>query len=356
VKRAIDSVLVLLAAPAGLVLWIIAALGIRITMGRPVIFQQPRIGLNEREFRVLKFRTMRDAHDVRGRPLPDRDRLTAWGRLLRKTSLDELPQLLNVLRGDMSLVGPRPLLPEYVPFYRESERARHTVRPGITGAAQVAGRNAVLWDERLRLDAKYAREGNLRDDAIILAKTIKSVFRSSGVSIIAGDSGEPLHIARGYPVREGLTMRRLEYIDVPTRVRWFADPRIQRTMNVPRDATVERTEAWLRQSRKDPGKRDYVLVAQNTGDVLAMMGTRRQGESPTVEIYVAVDPDRHGRGLGAIATGLLLEHIRRTPELRGAWLTVDPENAAAIRLYERLGFAVVEDQGVSNRMRMELWW
>ena len=158
------------------------ALAVWATLGSPVLFAQVRPGLAERPFRLFKFRTMTGAKGADGVPLPDQDRLTPFGRFLRSTSLDELPELWNVLRGDMSLVGPRPLLLEYLPRYSSEQARRHTVRPGITGWAQVCGRNALSWDERFRLDVWYVDNVALRLDISILLRTVGSVLRREGIS------------------------------------------------------------------------------------------------------------------------------------------------------------------------------
>jgi lipopolysaccharide/colanic/teichoic acid biosynthesis glycosyltransferase len=182
VKRSFD----LLAAVVGLVLLapVMAAIGlaVRLRLGSPVLFRQIRPGLGGRPFTLVKFRTMRDAADGHGRPLPDSDRLTRFGRLLRSTSLDELPELWNVIRGDMSIVGPRPLLTEYLPLYSEQHARRHDVRPGITGWAQVNGRNALSWTERLDLDAWYAAHHTLWLDLRILVMTVAAVLTRRGIS------------------------------------------------------------------------------------------------------------------------------------------------------------------------------
>jgi lipopolysaccharide/colanic/teichoic acid biosynthesis glycosyltransferase len=158
------------------------ALAIRIWMGRPVLFRQVRIGRGERAFRIAKFRTMKDARDDAGNLLADEKRLTAIGRFIRRTSLDELPQLWNVLRGDMSLVGPRPLLPEYLPRYSEFQRRRHEVRPGITGWAQVHGRNALTWEQKFELDVWYVDHQSLWLDIRILFLTALKVLGRDGIS------------------------------------------------------------------------------------------------------------------------------------------------------------------------------
>lgn len=161
----------------------VVALTIWLTMGRPILFRQVRPGYRARPFTLLKFRTMREAYGPDGRPLPDSRRLTAVGRFLRRTSLDELPQLWNVLRGEMSIVGPRPLLPEYLPCYTERERLRFTARPGLTGWAQVNGRNSLAWDERLEKDAWYAERWSPWLDLEILARTVGVILFGTGQAV-----------------------------------------------------------------------------------------------------------------------------------------------------------------------------
>lgn len=158
------------------------ALAVRRALGRPVLFVQERPGLGGRPFRLYKFRTMRDATATDGRPLPDAERLTPLGRFLRASSLDELPELVNVLRGDMSLVGPRPLLSEYLELYSAEQRRRHDVRPGVTGLAQVRGRNAQTWEDRLAYDVWYVEHWSLWLDLRILVQTVGMVLRRHGIS------------------------------------------------------------------------------------------------------------------------------------------------------------------------------
>jgi lipopolysaccharide/colanic/teichoic acid biosynthesis glycosyltransferase len=159
-------------------------------VGRPLLFRQRRVGRGGRVFELLKFRTMKDAVDADGRPLPDGERLTAVGRFLRGASLDELPQLINVLRGDMSLVGPRPLLVEYLARYSPAQARRHEVKPGITGMAQVAGRNTLSWPEKFALDVYYVDHQSLRLDLTILARTFVTVIKREGISA-AGQATMP---------------------------------------------------------------------------------------------------------------------------------------------------------------------
>ena len=184
-KRTLDvvgaGVLLVLCLP----LLLVVALLVRAGMGSPVFFRQRRPGLGERPFVLLKFRTMSEARDAQGELLGDTHRVTSVGRLLRRLSLDELPQLLNVLKGEMSMVGPRPLLMEYLPCYTPRERLRHSVRPGITGLAQVSGRNQLGWEERLELDARYAESLCLGLDLQIIGRTLSGVFTGRGVALNA---------------------------------------------------------------------------------------------------------------------------------------------------------------------------
>ncbi len=190
IKRALD----ILGAAIGLIVFspilIVIALMIRREMGSPVLFHQTRPGREGKPFQMIKFRTMRDAIDADGRPLPDAERLTKLGRFLRASSLDELPELWNVLKGEMSLVGPRPLLMEYLLLYSPEQARRHEVRPGVTGWAQVNGRNAISWDEKFALDIWYVDNRSLWLDLKIIWLTIRKVVKREGISA-AGEATMP---------------------------------------------------------------------------------------------------------------------------------------------------------------------
>lgn len=182
VKRLFDlvvaSMLLLLLSPVLLAV----ALLVRAKLGRPIFFRQERPGLNGRPFKMIKFRTMVDATDRDGRLLADEDRLPSFGRLLRSTSLDELPELINIICGDMSLVGPRPLLMRYLPLYSPEQARRHAVRPGLTGWAQINGRNALSWEDKFALDTWYVDNRSFRLDLLILWRTARKVLLREGVS------------------------------------------------------------------------------------------------------------------------------------------------------------------------------
>lgn len=181
VKRSMDFVLSLIALIVLSPIMLLVSILVKVKLGSPVIFKQQRPGCNEKIFMLYKFRTMTDHKDNNGNLLPDKIRLTKFGRFLRSTSLDELPELLNIVKGDMSIVGPRPLLVQYLPLYSEEEKRRHEVRPGLTGLAQIKGRNALSWEERFRCDIQYIDSICLKNDIIIIIGTIQKVFSKQDI-------------------------------------------------------------------------------------------------------------------------------------------------------------------------------
>ena len=196
IKRILDIVLslsaIIILSPILLILYIL----VRVKLGSPVLFKQERPGRKEEIFTLCKFRTMTDKRDEQGELLPDEVRLTKFGKLLRSTSLDELPELFNILKGDMSIIGPRPLLVRYLPWYTESERHRHDVRPGLTGLAQVNGRNALGWEDRFRYDLEYVNHCSFIMDIKIIMLTVGKVLKRSGTLSGAEQTVEDFDIYR----------------------------------------------------------------------------------------------------------------------------------------------------------------
>ena len=182
IKRILDFICSLVAiiilSPIFLILWIL----VKIKLGTPVLFKQERPGLNEKVFTLYKFRTMTDEKDENGKLLSDEERLTKFGKILRSTSLDEIPELFNILKGDMSIVGPRPLLVKYLPLYNENQKHRHDVRPGLTGLAQINGRNSITWEEKFEYDIEYVNNISFFEDVKIVLKTFIKVFRRDGIT------------------------------------------------------------------------------------------------------------------------------------------------------------------------------
>lgn len=183
IKRPLDFILSLLALVVLSPVMIIIAVLVKIKLGSPVLFAQERPGKDEKIFRIYKFRSMTDARDENGELLPDTDRLPAFGRKLRSTSLDELPELFNIIRGDMAIVGPRPLLVRYLPRYNERQKHRHDVRPGLTGLAQVHGRNEISWAKKIETDVQYAEHITFWGDFKIVLQTVRIVLKRDGIKV-----------------------------------------------------------------------------------------------------------------------------------------------------------------------------
>ena len=182
VKRPLDCFLAICAFVVLSPVIGITALLVRVKLGSPVLFRQDRPGRNEKVFKLFKFRTMTDQRNAQGSLLPDEVRLTSFGKRLRSTSLDELPELLNIIRGDMAIVGPRPLLVKYLPWYTQEQRKRHSVRPGLTGYAQAHGRNALNWDDKFQMDVDYAGRITCMGDVRVILDTIRAVLKREGIS------------------------------------------------------------------------------------------------------------------------------------------------------------------------------
>lgn len=183
IKRLLDFIISLITLIIFSPIMLICALLIRKNLGKPILFRQKRPGKNEEIFEIYKFRTMLNKDDSKYEEQTDNQRLTGFGGKLRSTSLDELPQLINILKGDMSIVGPRPLLPEYLPYYREEERSRHSVRPGLTGLAQISGRNHLSWDKKLQKDTEYVANITFLGDMSIILNTALKVVKKSDVEL-----------------------------------------------------------------------------------------------------------------------------------------------------------------------------
>ncbi len=188
VKRPLDVILSLCAILILLPLLLLTSILVRLKLGTPVIFKQKRPGLNGKIFTLYKFRTMTEKRDVNGELLPDSERLTKFGRMLRSTSIDELPELFNIFKGDMSMIGPRPLAVQYLEYYNENERRRHNVRPGLSGLAQINGRNALGWEEKFKYDIIYVDNISLKMDIKIICISIKKVFQRSDIGERGVDS------------------------------------------------------------------------------------------------------------------------------------------------------------------------
>ncbi|WP_179129637.1 sugar transferase [Corynebacterium pacaense] len=327
-KRVIDTALILATAPLTLAAGAVTAVLVRIFMGSPVLYRQNRIGRDEQPFELLKFRSMLPETTASGAILTDGERLTAFGRLLRKSSLDEIPQLINVLRGEMSLVGPRPLLVHYLPFYTDLERRRHEVRPGITGAAQVGGRNLLGWDERLAIDAEYARHGTLRDDLGIIIRTVEGVIRSEGVVEDESTVIEDLDVHRSRPGTGSHSLRRITAGDPSA-----PDPLMEGGMD-PAAYTV------------------LAVIAEGTDRPIGIVGFERSPGDGVPLVQVRVDPDRAAPDAEAVSLALLLEFMRDQGGFTGAAALIPGRNSESIRVHSEMGFSITDPAAAMLRLEL----
>lgn len=343
VKRALDLAVggaaLVVSAPVQLA---VAAL-VRARLGSPVLFRQDRPGKDGRVFQLVKFRTMLEPDPSRGL-VTNEQRITPFGHLLRSTSLDELPTLLNVVRGDMSLVGPRPLRTTYLPRYSRRHARRHDVRPGLTGLAQVRGRNALTWEERLDLDIEYVDSMSLRLDLSIVVATVRTVFQRSGIAA-DGQATMSEFMGSGEPI----TCVPLAEDHLPTRVEWLNDPRVREGITISFQATLEDTVTWFGKAAEDETRADFVCLAQD-GSTVSMFGITDISDG-TAALYLYVAPEMHGRGVGRLTMVHLLKEAQRLA-LTEVRLEVKAENTSAVRLYERFGFQVTGEVPEEAKLKM----
>lgn len=313
-----------------------------------MFFRQERPGLDAIPFHILKFRTMHAVDKNRGR-VTNEQRMTKVGEALRSLSLDELPSLLNVLKGDMSLVGPRPLRTSYLPRYSSEQMSRHAVRPGLTGLAQVSGRNALTWDERLDLDVKYVHSMGMLLDIKILLKTIIKVMQREGV---AAEGQATMSEFFGPERTSDLALRALSVADLPVRVKWLSDPKIRAGITISYWPTEEDMESWYASAALDKTRRDYTAVDRAARHPAAMCGlTDIDGES--ANLYIYVNPELHGRGYGTQSMQMLVARARKL-SLRSLRLETKTANHRARKMYERLGFKIDIEQSLPDKHVMQL--
>lgn len=349
-KRVFDTALIVATSPATIPAAALTALLVRVNLGKPILFRQQRVGLGEETFELLKFRSMLPETDSQGRDLAEGARLTKFGRLLRASSMDELPQLLNVLRGEMSLVGPRPLLVEYLPYYNETERARHSVRPGITGAAQIGGRNNLDWDGRLTLDARYAQKAMFLDDIKILWRTLDNVARRKDTVAESWDHFEDFNHYRSYPSDGKYALRRIEPRDAETCMRLFKQEHLSEFMGIGTYGTEDVT-AWLKAARLDPLRKNLVVYELENRRVAAVVGYQAEFPGARPLIYIAAEVQ-----VESTALSLILKFIKQQDRVNGAEVELPPEQDRLTQVCRSQGFEVVGATALEDRVKMEIRW
>lgn len=331
VKRGLDvlgaAVALVLLSPVLLVTAVVVAA----RLGRPVIFAQPRPGRHGRVFTLYKFRSMRPVDEARGW-VTNEQRMTRFGRALRATSIDELPSLWNILVGDLSFVGPRPLRISYLDRYSDEQQRRHAVRPGLTGLAQVSGRNAIGWDDRLRRDQEYVARRSIVLDVRVLLLTAKAVLEPRGISA-EGQATMSEFFGPESTSRMRLVPLAQEHLE--TRVAWLSDERVRQGVSLAFTPEIEAMTSWFTEASASPDRWDWVGVDPN-GSLVSMCGLHRT-EDGAASLYIYVAPDHHGKGLGRDTMILLQAQARRLGFAR-LDLETPAANEPARRLYERLGF------------------
>lgn len=346
-KRLIDFTIVLIAL---LIIWpILLVITIWLhfaNKGAGAFFTQERPGKNGKIFKVIKFKSMTDERDENGKLLPDAQRLTKVGRFIRSTSLDELPQLINVLKGDMALIGPRPLLPQYLPYYTKREQMRHLERPGITGWAQVNGRNLLTWDEKLEMDVWYVENLSFLLDLKIIFVTLKNVIKKEGVIVVP----RPVYLDNERKVNkkhllEKLNLRPLMLEDLKVRVLWMKDPKVYKTMDLDSTITLDKTITWFNNNKYNNSRQDFVVEYQNK--IIAFTGITNIKEG-VGETYSFVSPCEQGKGYGTIARYYTCKYGFDNLSLIKIVSYCNEDNIASMKVNDKLGYKYVKTVHCKN--------
>lgn len=340
-KRALDIGVTVLAMPLLIPLSAVIAALTWIKLGHPVLFKQERPGLNAEPFTMLKFRTMREpTHEL----TTNEDRMTDFGKLLRSTSMDELPSFINIIRGEMSLVGPRPLRMAYIPRYSSRHARRHEVRPGLTGLAQVQGRNTLDWNRKLDLDVEYVERRSLALDLQILLRTLKTVLVREGIST-PGQATADEFMGSGISLRT----RELMKDDLATRVAWLQDPEVRAGVSIDFWPDIDGMQSWFERTISDDTRRDYVCIDEYSNPTSMFGFTNINGSAAT--IYVFADPARLNQGIGRNTMVQLLK-VAGENNFTNLSLETKTTNHRAFRLYERFGFTALDTSPVTEKVTM----
>ena len=327
VKRIIDIICALLAIMVFWWLYLIVAVLVRIKLGSPIIFKQERPGKIDKKtgketiFNLYKFRTMTDKRDVEGNLLPDDVRLTKFGRILRSTSLDELPEAFNILKGDMSVIGPRPLLVEYLPYYTKEEHHRHDVRPGLSGWAQINGRNAIdSWEQRFQYDLEYVKNVSFTFDIKVVLKTIEKVLKRSDIQVGKQIKVGRLDTARG---------NKNENKDIPKKVEWIKNSENNKNLHYDIPLKIEKTEKWFENNKDRTDRFDAVIEADGVPcGTIGLLSIDQKNKK--AEYYIAMgEISLKGKGVSTNASKLLLEYAFNVLKLNRVYLFTEKENLIA---------------------------
>lgn len=336
-KRPLDIIFSLLALVILSPVLLVVAILVRIKLGSPIIFKQERPGKDEKIFRLYKFRTMTDEKDKKGKLLPDEKRLTKFGKLLRSTSLDELPELFNILKGDMSFIGPRPLLIEYVPYYTYTEHKRHDIRPGLTGLAQINGRSLLSWQKRFKTDLKYVNNITIKNDLIITIKTINKVIFRQDITTSGNLSFKNLNTERPSPKRliETIIIDKQEFNK-------YRDDIYECFLHLKSNKRKAKQLTKKMQSFIDDGTAIVYGAILNNKLISFIWGYEIKDSTIHVNYF---STNKAYRGIGA-GTKLLDKYI----DANQKYELIVEKNNPAIKLYEKYGFK--KKQFLDNKYKM----
>ncbi len=346
-KRPMDFVLSLMAIIVLSPILIIVGVLVRVKLGSPVLFKQKRPGLNEKIFTMYKFRTMTDEKDENGELLPDSVRLTKFGMMLRSTSLDELPELFNILKGDMSIVGPRPLAAIYLPYYNESERHRHDVRPGLTGLAQVNGRNALNWPDRFTLDIRYVYSVSLLLDTKIILKTVGKVLGGKDIALRGTSQIIDFHKFRMSELnkkieiqsKDGKTsIRSIRNSDAATLMEMNNDTQIAKfVIGTPKKVTLEEQRLWM-DSIKNEKSTIRFMVDYKEKPVGTIIISNISENNLSANMNIKLLETARGKGIGTESIRLALKYCFEEMNLWCITAHVLSYNKNSLALFKKTGF------------------
>ncbi len=346
IKRLLDFILSLVALIILMPLMIIVYIAVRIKMGKPAIFKQPRPGKDEKVFTLYKFRTMAEKKDKHGELLPDVERVTKFGKFLRNTSIDELPELINILKGDMSIVGPRPLEVRYLPYYNENEKHRHDARPGLTGLAQVNGRNGLNWENRFEYDIEYVNNITFINDVKILFKTFYKVVKKDNV-IIAGTGN-----VKNFDIERKETIRRLNCNDIEDNekvLKEYIEDLRKEYYNGDINEEVDRIYNNMKNFTTDGTA--IILGLYILEELQGFIWGYKENDDTIHVNYFYVRDEYRKFGFGKKLLANLEKVVRKNIELN-----VDKNNVNAYRFYLKSGFEKIEENDKNFKMIKKVWY
>lgn len=358
-KRLLDIVISLCAIIILMPVYVIVSILVLIFMGWPIVFKQARPGKDEKIFNMYKFRTMTNKKDKDGNLLPDSQRLTKFGKFLRKTSIDELPELFLIFFGRMSIVGPRPLVPQYLPYYTKEEHRRHDVRPGLTGWAQVNGRNNLNWDERFKLDVFYVENITLLMDLKIVFLTIWKVLKSSDISVRGtGKTVDFDEYRKKSIVNDEIDLREIKKEDYKILMEMNNDPKIAKyVVGNPKKVTEKEQLTWMEKIKTENNTKRYIITKNKIG-IGTIIISDINFENKIANINIKLLSSESGKGIGKKAILLSLEKCFNELNVECVTAHILSYNERSIKTFEKCGFTregTLRNRVIKNNIKYDLF-